>query len=113
MSNTNSSKPGTPVTSNVKMVDANEPVAIVGMAALFPKAADLNQYWSNIVNKVDCITDVPETHWSIKDYYDPDPKAVDKTYCKRGGFIPDVKFDPAAYGIPPQVVKFTDSGQLL
>ncbi|MBI5497706.1 MAG: acyltransferase domain-containing protein, partial [Deltaproteobacteria bacterium] len=110
---TSSAKSSQGGTAPQEMFDANEPIAIIGMAALFPKAADLGQYWRNIVNKEDCISEVPATHWSIDDYYDPDPKAPDKTYCKRGGFIPDVKFDPAAFGIPPHVVKATDTGQLL
>ena len=88
-------------------------IAIIGMAGLFPKAPDLKSYWENIVNKVDCITDVPASHWAISDYYDPDPKAVDKTYCKRGGLLPEVDFGPAAYGTPPQVVAATDTSQLL
>jgi acyl transferase domain-containing protein/acyl carrier protein len=90
------------------------PIAIVGMASLFPQARTLQQYWGNIINKVDCITDVPETHWSIKDYYDPNPRTPeDKTYCKRGGFIPEVDFNPMEFGIPPSILEVTDVSQLL
>ena len=107
----------TPKTRDETATDAapawDEPIAIVGMAALFPKASNLHEYWANILGKVDCITEVPSTHWSIDDYFDPDPKAPDKTYCKRGGFLPAIPFDPAEFGIPPQVVKATDTAQLL
>jgi acyl transferase domain-containing protein/acyl carrier protein len=90
------------------------PIAIVGMASLLPQARNLRQYWSNIVNKADCITDVPETHWSVKDYYDPNPRTPeDKTYCKRGGFLPEVDFNPMEFGIPPSILEVTDVSQLL
>ncbi|WP_413172235.1 beta-ketoacyl synthase N-terminal-like domain-containing protein [Anabaena azotica] len=90
------------------------PIAIVGMASLLPQARNLRQYWANIVNKIDCITDVPESHWSVKDYYDPNPRTPeDKTYCKRGGFIPEVDFNPMEFGIPPSILEVTDVSQLL
>jgi acyl transferase domain-containing protein/acyl carrier protein len=90
------------------------PIAIIGMASLFPQARNLREYWRNIVNKIDCITDVPSTHWSVEDYYDPNPRTTeDKTYCKRGGFIPEVDFNPMEFGIPPSILEVTDVSQLL
>ena len=89
------------------------PIAIVGLACLFPQAASLQQYWDNIVGARDCITDVPPSRWHLDDYYDPDPAAPDKTYARRGGFIPDVPFDPVAFGMPPNTLEVTDSSQLL
>ncbi|MCK4801798.1 MAG: acyltransferase domain-containing protein [Anaerolineales bacterium] len=89
------------------------PVAIIGQAAVFAKAASLTEYWDNILNKIDGITDVPDSRWNIDDYYDPDPQAVDKTYCKKGGFIPDIEFNPLEFGLPPNLLEVTDSSQLL
>jgi acyl transferase domain-containing protein len=92
----------------------HNPIAIVGMASLLPQARNLREYWQNIVNKIDCITDVPPTHWSIEDYYDPNPRTPeDKTYCKRGGFIPEIDFNPMEFGIPPSILEVTDISQLL
>ncbi|BAT52650.1 Beta-ketoacyl synthase [Nostoc sp. NIES-3756] len=92
----------------------HNPIAIIGMASLLPEARNLRQYWQNIVNKIDCITDVPATHWSVEDYYDPNPRTPeDKTYCKRGGFIPEVDFNPMEFGIPPSILEVTDVSQLL
>ena len=92
---------------------AKRPIAIVGMSALFPDAPNLNQYWDNIINKIDSIIDIPESHWNINDYYDADSEAPDKTYCKRGGFIPDIDFNPIEFGIPPNILEVTDVTQLL
>ena len=89
------------------------PVAVIGQAAVFARSPDLRSYWENIVNKIDCITDVPEDRWKVDDYYHPDPQAEDKTYCKRGGFIPDIDFDPLEFGLPPNLLEVTDSSQLL
>ncbi|MCC5632189.1 hypothetical protein LC613_31525 [Nostoc sphaeroides CHAB 2801] len=89
------------------------PIAIIGMSALFPKAKNLQEYWDNIIGKVDCITDIPTSRWNIDDYYDPDPTVPDKTYCKRGGFIPDIDFNPLEFGLPPNILEVTDIAQLL
>jgi len=89
------------------------PIAIIGMAGIFPLAHNSREYWENILHKVDCITDVPPSRWNVEDYYDPDPNAPDKTYGKRGGFIPDIDFDPLEFGLPPNILEVTDVSQLL
>jgi len=89
------------------------PVAIIGMANIFPQAKNLREYWENIINKANCITDVPPSRWAIEDYYDPNPSTPDKTYCKRGGFIPDIDFNPMEFGLPPNILEVTDVSQLL
>ncbi|MEO1377335.1 MAG: beta-ketoacyl synthase N-terminal-like domain-containing protein, partial [Cyanobacteria bacterium J06635_10] len=88
--------------------------AIIGMASIFPEARNLQEYWQNIVDKIDCITDIPETHWNLSDYYDSNPRTPeDKTYCNKGGFIPQVDFNPMEFGIPPNILEVTDVSQLL
>ena len=89
------------------------PIAIIGMASVFPQAHNLDEFWDNILEKMNCITDVPASRWSIEDYYDPDPKVPDKIYSKRGGFIPDIDFDPMEFGLPPNILEVTDVSQLL
>ena len=89
------------------------PIAIIGHAGVFPKAHNSQEYWDNIVQKIDCISEVPPSRWNVADYYDPDPSAPDKTYCKRGGFIPDIDFNPMEFGLPPNILEVTDVSQLL
>lgn len=91
----------------------DNPIAIVGLSCLFPQSSDVSGFWQNIMDRKDCISEVPSTHWSIEDYYDPDPNAEDKTYCKRGGFIPPTAFNPVEFGIPPSSLDVTDILQLL
>ncbi|MBW2605005.1 MAG: acyltransferase domain-containing protein, partial [Deltaproteobacteria bacterium] len=89
------------------------PVAIIGMGCLFPKSSGLKEYWRLLFNGEDAITDVPETHWSWKDFFDADPKKPDHVYCKRGGFVSPISFDPTEFGIPPSSLEATDTSQLL
>ena len=89
------------------------PIAVVGVSALFPGSSDSRGFWSDILAGKDLITEVPESHWLIEDYYDPDPKALDKTYSKRGGFLAPVDFDPLEFGVPPNIVPATDTAQIL
>ncbi|WP_030213127.1 type I polyketide synthase [Streptomyces sp. NRRL WC-3626] len=92
---------------------ARDPIAIVGLSALYPQARNLQEYWSNVVAAADCTTEVPTTHWDVGEFYDPDPSAPDKTYAKRGGFIPDIPFNPLEFGLPPNTLEVTDVLQLL
>jgi acyl transferase domain-containing protein len=96
-----------------KSVPNQLPTAIIGMGCFFPKSSGLKEYWRLIAQAQDGITEVPHTHWSAEDYYHPDPKTPDHVYCKRGGFLSPVMFDPAEFGIPPNTLEATDSSQIL
>ncbi len=90
-------------------------VAIVGMAAVFPGAPDLATYWSNILAGVDAITEVPASRWDPS-YYDPDAAVTrrsDRLYCRRGGFVAPVGFDPVRFGIMPVAVSGGEPDQLI
>ncbi|MCB1500161.1 MAG: acyltransferase domain-containing protein, partial [Bauldia sp.] len=88
-------------------------VAIVGMAAMFPGETGTTGFWRTIARGEDAIGDVPPHYWRIDDYYDPDPAAPDRTYCKRGGFLGTVAFDTLRFGVPPSAMQATDTAQLL
>lgn len=88
-------------------------IAIVGISTLLPKANSAQKFWSNIINKVDAITQIPSERWDWKVYYDEDKSKKDKIYSKWGGFIDDIVFDPLKYGIPPHSLKSISPGQLL
>ena len=89
------------------------PIAIIGMGCLFPRAHGLKAYWRLIRTSGDGVTDVPETHWSLDDYFDSDPGRADLTYCRRGAFLSPIDFDPTEFGIPPTALEATDTAQLL
>ncbi|WP_410210569.1 beta-ketoacyl synthase N-terminal-like domain-containing protein [Aquirhabdus sp.] len=88
-------------------------IAIVGMACLFPGASNMRQFWENICNGVDAISDVPNARWDAS-YFDPNSKAVDRFYCRRGGFVDDyADFDPLQFGIMPNIAEVVEPDQLL
>lgn len=90
-----------------------DPIAVVGMGAIFPGRGDTTGFWRDIFEARDLISDTPDTHWLIDDYYDANPLTRDKTYGRRGGFLSPVAFDPLAFGIPPAQLQTTDTAQLL
>ncbi len=89
------------------------PLAIVGIGCRFPKANGLDAYWANIKAGLDAITEIPDTHWNPKEYFDDDKTAPDMTYAKRGGFIEPLDFDPLEFGITPNNLEATDTTHLL
>ncbi len=90
-----------------------KPLAIVGIGCLFPKADNPQEYWTNIREGVDAITDIPESHWNPSDYFDENKTTPDMTYAKRGGFINAQDFNPLLYGLSPNNIEATDTTQLL
>ena len=47
-------------------------VAVIGMSCLFPGAPGLEDYWRNILAKVDAVTDPPPGSWETDIFFDPD-----------------------------------------
>jgi malonyl CoA-acyl carrier protein transacylase len=86
-------------------------IAIVGVGAMMPDALSADAFWQNILNKRYSITETPAERWLISDYYDPDPKAPDKTYSKIGGWVRGFEFDWKRFKLPPKVAAAMDGGQ--
>ncbi len=89
------------------------PIAIVGMACLFPGAPDLAAYWANIVQGRDLVREVPADRWRASQYFAAGGPAPGKSTSKWGGFIDPTPFDPLKYGIPPQSLAAIEPVQLL
>jgi len=88
-------------------------IAIVGIASVLPKANTTREYWENILDKVDAITEIPSHRWDWRLYFDTDRHAPDKIYSKWGGFLDDMAFDPTRYGMPPKSIESVDPMQLM
>lgn len=91
-----------PVKKAAEHAPEPEPIAIVGMSGVFPKAKDVEEYWMNLKEGTDCITEVPKDRWDWREYYGDPLKEANKTNVKWGGFIDGVAdFDPLFFGISP------------
>ena len=88
-------------------------IAVIGIGTLLPKAYHPEEFWSNIVAKLDAITEIPLQRWDWRLYFDEDRRARDKVYSKWGGFLDELEFDPVRFGIPPNSVRSIDPIQLL
>ncbi len=92
---------------------ADPAVAIVGMAARFPGAPDLETYWQNLRMGFDAIVEAPPDRLDPA-FYDPSASAPDRLYCRRGGFLPSpLAFDAAGFGIMPVAALGAEPDQLL
>ncbi len=88
-------------------------IAIVGAGAVLPDAANVAAFWENIKKGHYSITEVRSDRWDSERYYDPDPKAPDKTYSKIGGWVREHVWDPMKWhlAIPPRVTDAMDEAQ--
>src|SRR5262245_281085 len=92
---------------------AHSDIAIVGMAAVFPGAADLGAYWNNIEAGTDSIREVPATRWDPV-FFEPSSGAIDRFYWRHGGFIDEESgIDPVALGVMPVAARGAEPDQLL
>ena len=92
---------------------ANRAIAIVGAGAILPDAANVSEFWENVKNGRDSISEVRPERWDPALYYDPDHSAPDKTYSKIGGWVRNYAWDPVKWRlpIPPRVVAAMDESQ--
>ncbi|BBB93440.1 MAG TPA: SDR family NAD(P)-dependent oxidoreductase [Methylomusa anaerophila] len=91
-----------------------EPVVIVGVSGKFPLAGDINEFWQNLRDGKDCITEIPADRWDWREYYGDPVQEENKTNIKWGGFIDGVaEFDPLFFGISPREAMFMDPQQRL
>jgi len=87
----------------------NNPIAVVGMAGLFPGSFDLDGFWQNIINKVDTAAAVHPDRWNL----DPDSICAsglqpDTAYSRRCCHLSNFEFDPSGFDIDPTVIANLD-----
>ncbi|SMX34722.1 type I polyketide synthase [Actibacterium lipolyticum] len=90
-----------------------EPIAIVGMDCIFPKAPNREAFWKNILDKVDAVDDAP-ADWHGDLFLDPESEENDRVYTTKGGFLGDLAtFDPLRHGVMPSAIDGGEPDQFL
>ena len=74
--------------------------AIVGVSAILPDAPNAEAFWRNVTTGRYSISDVDTERWDPDLYYDPDPKAPERTYSKIGGWVREWEWDPLGWKLP-------------
>ena len=104
----------TPIIESINEPVRAEDVAIIGLGGRYPMADNLSEFWENLKNGKDCITEIPSDRWDSGQYFDTDKKRLGKSYSKWGGFINDVdKFDPLFFNISPAEAALIDPQERL
>ena len=96
----------------VRAAEADEGVAIVGMACRFPGAPDLAAFWRQLEDGVDAVTDGRRDAGPWRGVAG-DPASSDP-YSRCGAFLEDIdKFDARFFGITPIEARMMDPRQRL
>ena len=86
-----------------------DPIAVVGMAGLFPGALDIAAFWSNICAKVDAAAEIRKERWiappsvMVSTGLQPD-RAISNRCC----LLPDFELNPDGIDLPPDLVASLD-----
>ncbi|MBT2288312.1 SDR family NAD(P)-dependent oxidoreductase [Paenibacillus albidus] len=89
-------------------------IAIIGVSGRYPGAGSLGEYWTNLQEGKNSITEIPKDRWDYRLYYDEDKDAPGKTYSRWGGFIDGAdQFDPLFFHISPREAELMDPQERL
>lgn len=89
-----------------------EPVAVIGMAGIFPQCDSCDQLWENIAAGCHLISEIPSERWDWKKIYGTPDNAARRTHIKWGGFIDDMAaFDASFFNISPKEAQYMDPMQ--
>ncbi|MGG4439280.1 SDR family NAD(P)-dependent oxidoreductase [Brevibacillus fortis] len=89
-------------------------IAIIGVSGRYPQARNIHDFWKNLRDGKDCITEIPKDRWDHSQYFDEAKDKVGKSYSKWGGFIEGVdQFDPLFFHISPREAELMDPQERL
>ena len=88
-------------------------IAVLGFSFRFPGTSSA-QYWQDMLDGRDLVTEVDSTRWALDTYRHPDKHNAGTSYSFAAGSIGDVAgFDAAFFGISPREAALMDPQQRL
>ena len=89
-------------------------VAIVGMGARLPGAPSVLGLADVVERGRVPVRPVPQARWNHDQFYDPNPRRLDRTYARVLASVDDIdRFAPEFFGILPRRARFMDPQQRL
>ncbi|MBZ5526229.1 MAG: SDR family NAD(P)-dependent oxidoreductase [Acidobacteriia bacterium] len=89
-------------------------IAVIGMAGQFPQARNLEEFWQNIAQGKNCITQVPAQRWDVNAHYQAGEAVAGKTNSQWMGALEEYdRFDPLFFNISPTEAESMDPQQRL
>ena len=73
------------------------PIAIVGMACVYPDARTPLELWENVLAQRRAFRRIPRERLRVEDYWSTDPGAPDQTYSTEAAVIEGYNFDRVSY----------------
>ncbi len=94
-----------------------EPIAVIGLGALMPDAADIEAFWKNVLDAKVSIRPLPDGRWPgpIDHFWKdggPGNHTEGYTYAKIGALVSDAEFDWRRWRQPPGTLPQIDPCQL-
>ena len=82
------------------------------MAGQFPQARNLEEYWKNLAEGKNCITEVGGERWDVNAYYQAGGAVAGKSNSRWAGEIEGYdRFDPLFFNISPTEAESMDPQQ--
>ncbi|MCG8476580.1 MAG: hypothetical protein MI784_14020 [Cytophagales bacterium] len=88
-----------------------EKIAVIGMGGLFPGSATLDEFWKNLLENRDLVSQSDDEVFGASPsvFYDEEKGKLDKCYALRGGYVKNFQFDPEGYQLPAELLEKQDS----
>jgi len=91
---------------------SSEAIAVIGMAGQFPRARNIDEFWRNLAEGRDCISEIPPGRWDLESWFQAGEPVQGKTNSKWMGLLEDHdRFDPLFFNISPAEAKAMDPQQ--
>lgn len=101
--------------NNKEISTKDNDIAVIGIALKYPRANNLKEYWSNLLNSVDCVCEFPDSRKKDIDRYAKKLNLYsDNIKYMKAAYIDEIdKFDYSFFNIPPNEAKLMSPNQRL